>query len=91
MPRAADRPCRTKMRKKFLLQNAPRLDEQASVDRLVGHAGGLVVGMGALQPACDLLRRPLALKLDRYSPAKRRATSQLAGLGTQGAVPRRLI
>jgi hypothetical protein len=47
------------MRKKVLLQNASRLDEQASVDRLMGHAGGLVIGMGTLQPACDLLRRPV--------------------------------
>ena len=63
MPRAADRACRPQMRQQFLLQNTPGLDEQTSIDRLMGHAGGLVVWMGALQPPRDLLGRPLALKL----------------------------
>ncbi len=40
-----------------------RLDKQASINRLVGHAAVLAVGIPALQPTRDLLGRPLALKL----------------------------
>ena len=62
VPGAADRACRPQMGQQFLLQNASGLDEQASIDRLMGHAALLVVGICALQPPCNLLWRPLALK-----------------------------
>ena len=57
----------------------------------MGHAAVLVVGMFALQPACDLLRRPLEFKLNRYCPAERGATSELARLGAACAIPSRPI
>src|SRR5680860_1431219 len=79
------------MSQQFFLQHAARLDEQASIDSLMGHAAGLVVGMFAPQPARDLLRRPLELKLNRYCPAQRRATSELARLGATCAIPSRPI
>lgn len=59
MTGAADGAGRPQMRQQLLLEHASRLYEQASVDRLMGHAGGLVVGMLTLQPARDLLRPPL--------------------------------
>ena len=62
--------------------------EQASVDRLVGHAGALIIRMcSPLQPACNLLRRPFAFELHRYCVAKHRPVRQLAGLRTPGPDP----
>jgi len=69
----------------------PGPDEQASIDGLMGHACILIVGMPALQPARDLLRWPLALKLARSCPAERSPTSKLAQPGVQSPVPGSLI
>jgi len=74
-----------------LLQNATGLDEQASVDRFMRRACALVVGMLTLQPARDLLRRPLAFELLSYCVTERRPVRQLAGFRTPGTIPGRLI
>lgn len=91
VPGAADGACRPQMRKQLLLQNATGLDKQASVDRFVRHACALVIGMLTLQPARDLLRRPLAFELLRYCVTKRQPVRQLAGLRTPCTIPGRLI
>ncbi len=56
VPGAADRARCPQTGRQFLLQNAPGPDEQASIDGLMGQACILIVGMPALQPACDSLR-----------------------------------
>ncbi|CUH47827.1 hypothetical protein RUA4292_02003 [Ruegeria atlantica] len=91
MARPADGTCRAQMCKQLLLQNATGLDKQASVDRFVRHTLALVVGMLALQPTRDLLRRPLAFELLSYCVTERRPLRQLAGLRTPCTLPGCLI
>jgi hypothetical protein len=91
MARPADRPLGSQMRQQFLLQNTTGLNEQASVDRLVGHAHLRVIGMLSHEPACNLLWGPFARELGGYGAAKICTASQLAGFGTLRAIPGRLI
>src|SRR5439155_24254619 len=59
VPRAADGTARPEMRLQVLLEDAARLHEQAAIDRLVRHLVSLVPGIGVLQPAGNLLWRPV--------------------------------
>ena len=88
MARTPDRPLRTQMRLQLLLQDASGLDEQAAIDRLVRHAICLVTGIRALQPAGNLLGRPVLLELAGDDPPQRLMHCQLAPLRTQCPVPR---
>src|ERR1700716_1191454 len=57
MERAAHAPLAPQVLHQLLFQHAPRLEEQASVNGLVGHAHALVVGILCLQPSGNLLWR----------------------------------
>ena len=86
---AADRASRPQVRQQLLLEHTTGLDEQASVDRFVRHTCALVIRMLALQPAGDLLRRPLAFELLCYCVTELRLPRQLAGLWPPGPIPGR--
>ncbi len=73
--------------KQRLLQNAPGLNIQAPIYRLVGHLVVRLSRKGTLEPARDLLWRPFAPQLGRYCAPQPRVTSQLAGLRAQRPVP----
>jgi hypothetical protein len=47
------------MSNQLLFQRSPRLNEQATVNGLVGHAQALVIGILGLQPSGDPFRRPV--------------------------------
>jgi hypothetical protein len=68
------------MRHQLLLQSAACLDEQAAIDRLVGHLKGFVIRVGTLQPAGNLLRRPLEAELMRHEVGQRSVLYQLTDL-----------
>ena len=72
----------------LLLEDAARLDEQAAIDRLVRHLMSLVVGIGVLQPPRNLLRRPVLLKPGSDQLPQLFMHRQLAGLRSQGSIPR---
>jgi len=55
---------------------------QAEVDGLVGDPHAWVVGIGHLEPACDLLRRPAQPELGLHDCAESRVYGQLARLGS---------
>ena len=58
-----------------------------SVRRSGGTALALVAGIGTLQPAGDLLRRPLQLKLVGNQVCQSAILSQLTGFGAKRPVP----
>jgi hypothetical protein len=91
MPGTADRPSRAQMRLQLLLQHPAGLNEQAAIDRLVRHPIRLVIRIGALQPAGNLLRRPVLFQLAGNKPPHIIIGRQLAQLGTQRSIPGSLV
>src|SRR4051794_29576890 len=75
------------MRDELPLQRAARLHEQGQVDRLVRHAHSLVAGVRRLQPAGDLLRRPVLLELRRDQVAQDPVAGELARLRPPRPLP----
>src|SRR5271167_63385 len=49
----------------LFFQHSAGLDEQAAVNRFVGHAHALVIGILDLQPSGDLFRRPIQNQFTR--------------------------
>ena len=68
--------------RELFARRAPRLHEEREVDRLVGHAPFRLVGMGAGQPAHDLLRRPAESQLGCDEAPQAAALRQLRNLGS---------
>ena len=62
-------PRSTQLRRQFLLQHAAGLDEEAAIDRFVRYLHVSVGWELLLQPAGDLLRRPLQRQLLRHAPS----------------------
>jgi hypothetical protein len=62
-------PRSTQLRRQFLFQHAAGLDEEAAIDRFVRYPHVLVGRELLLQPAGDLLRRPLQRELLRHAPS----------------------
>ena len=62
-------PRSTQLRRQLLLQHAAGLDEEAAIDRFVRYLHVLAGWELLLQPAGDLLRRPLQLELLRHAPS----------------------
>jgi hypothetical protein len=81
VPRAADPPLGPKMLNQLLFQHSTRLNEQATINRLVRHAQVLVVGMLALQPSGNLFRRPVLHQFTRNDLLQLAVSSQQAWLG----------
>ena len=59
LPRAAYTPLGPKVLNQLLFQHSARLNEQAAINRFVGHAHGLVVGILVPQQSGNLFRRPV--------------------------------
>ncbi len=62
-------PRRPQMRHQLFLQHATGLKKKTSIDRLVRYLHALVGSELPLQPAGDLLRRPLQCELLRNAPS----------------------
>ena len=89
--RTADRARAAKVREQLPLQRPARLHEQRQVDRLVRHPHSLVVGIVKLQPAGNLLRRPVLPKLLRDDAREARMAGELASLRARRPLPRATV
>ena len=77
----------SQMQQQLALHRAARLDEQRLVDRLVRHSASVILRTAELQPASDLLGRPVLAVLARDELAQRRVQSELAPLRASGVIP----
>src|SRR5882672_4173340 len=75
----------------LFLQHSAGLDEQAAVNRFVGHAHALVIGKLDLQPSRNLFRRPIQKQFTRNHLPQFHMKGKKAPLGPQGRVPGSLI
>src|SRR6266849_471047 len=91
MSRAAHAPVRAQVVQQLLFQYSARLNEQATVNRLVGHSQALVIGMLGLQPSGNLLRRPVQDQFTRNDVPQLAVHSQKAALRSQRPFPGLLI
>src|SRR5450755_2383786 len=91
MSRAAQAPLRPQMIHQLFFQYAPRLNEQAAVNRFVGHAQALVVGILVLQPPGNLFGRPVQDQFTRNEVPQLAVDAQQTSLRTQGRNPSLLI
>src|SRR5580658_1996180 len=89
--RAADVALGPQMSNQLFFQHSPRLDEQATVNGLVGHAHALVMGTLGLQPSADLFRRPLHQQFPRNHLLQLLLDSEKAGFRSQSRLPGLLI
>lgn len=80
-PRSADPPARTKVGHQIFLERAAGLDEQAAIDRFMGHPQSLIMRILLLKPACDLLGRPALGQAPGHRLAQCRPLQQNAGFG----------
>src|SRR5579864_6692704 len=85
--RAAHAPLGSQVVHQLFFQHSTRLDEQAAVNRFVGHAHPLVVGILGLQPPGNLLGRPFQYQFTRNDLSQPPAQSKKALLGPQGRLP----
>jgi hypothetical protein len=81
----------TQVQDELSLQRSSRLNEQRPVDRLVRHPHSLIGRKLGLQPAGDLLWRPVSRELGRDQLAQRAIPRELADLWPSGVLPRLLI
>src|SRR6202142_1505845 len=91
MTRAAHAPVRPQMVHQLFFQYAPRLNEQAAVNRFVGHAQALVVGILVLQPPGNLFRRPVQDQFTRNDIPQLAVDAKQTLLWTQGRNPSLVI
>src|ERR1700730_13479253 len=87
VPRAANSPLEPKMLNQLFFQHSTRLNEQAAVNGLVGHAHTLVLGILNLQPSGNLFWRPVQDQFTRNDLLQLHVNSQKAPLGSQGRLP----
>src|SRR5271163_490881 len=91
MTRAAHAPLRPQVVQQLFFQCSPGLNEQASVNRFLGHAQALVVGILVLQPPGDLLGRPVQDQSTRNDVPQLAVLGKQTALRTQGRNPSLLI
>jgi len=82
---------RSQVPQQLFLQHSACLDEQAAVNRFVGHAHALVIGIPDLQPSRNLFRRAIQNQFTRNNLPQLHMDGQKAPLGPQGRVPSSLI
>src|ERR1700691_5859696 len=80
-------PRSTQLCSQFLLQHAAGPNEEAAIDRFVRYLHVLVGCDFLLQPARDLLRRPLQRELLRHAPSQLPVQRQTTRLGAQRPLP----
>src|SRR6202047_1408990 len=71
----------------LFFQHSARLEEQATVNGLVGHAHPLVLGILGLQPSGNLLGRPVPDQFTRNHLSQPWVPGQKALLGPQSRLP----
>src|SRR6202453_1724789 len=91
MTRAAHVPLRPRVAHQLFLQYAPRLHEQATVNRFVGHAQTVVVGILGLQPPGNLLGRPVQDQFTRNEVPQPAVDAKQTLLWPQGRSPSLVI
>src|SRR5580658_5377632 len=91
MTRAAHAPLRPQVVQQLFFQCSPGLHEQATVNRFVGHAQALVVGILVLQPPGNLLGRPVQDQSTRNDVPQLAVLGKQTALRTQGRNPSLLI
>src|SRR5580658_2391978 len=91
MARAAHAPLRPQVVQQLFFQCSPGLHEQATVNRFVGHAQALVVGILVLQPPGNLLGRPVQDQSTRNDVPQLAVLGKHTALRTQGRNPSLLI
>ena len=74
-----------------VFQCSPGLNEQATVNRFVGHAQALAIGILVLQPPGNLLRRPVQDQSTRNDVPQLAVLGKQTSLRTQGRNPSLLI
>src|SRR6266403_3793897 len=85
--RTADAALGPKMSSPLFFQRSPRLNEQATVNGLVGHAQALIIGILGLQPSGNLLRRPVQQQFTRNDLLQLFMESEPAGFRPQRRLP----
>src|ERR1700722_8257763 len=91
MTRAAHAPLRPQVVQQLFFQCSPGLNEQATVNRFVGHAQALVVGILVLQPPGNLFGRPVQDQFTRNDVPQLALDAQQTLLRPQGRNPSLLI
>src|SRR6202167_2976133 len=91
MARAAHAPLRPQVVQQLFFQCSPGLNEQATVNRFVGHAQALVVGILVLQPPGNLFGRPVQDQFTRNDVPQLALDAQQTLLRPQGRNPSLLI
>src|SRR5271154_7325459 len=91
MTRAAHAPLRPQMVHQLFFQCTPSLNEQAAVNRFVGHAQALVVGILVLQPPGNLFGRPVQDQFTRNDVPQLAVDAKQTSLRTQGRNPSLVI
>src|ERR1700690_2607281 len=85
--RAAYAALGSQVAKPLFSQLSSRLNEQATVNGLVGRAHGLIFPILGLQPSGDLFRRPVQNQFTRNEPLQVHMDRKKAPLGPQGRLP----
>src|SRR5215470_14987602 len=83
----AHAPLRPQVVHQLFFQYSPRLNEQAAVNGLVGHAHALVIRIRSLQPSGNLLGRPVQNQFTRNDVAQLAVHGKQTPLRTQGRNP----
>src|SRR5271170_1540325 len=91
MTRAAHAPLRPQVVQQLFFQCSPGWNEQATVNRFVGHAQALVIGILVLQPPGNLLGRPVQDQSTRNEVPQLAVLGQQTSLRTQGRSPSLVI
>src|ERR1700688_4551564 len=91
VPRAAYTPLGPKVLNQLFFQHSARLNEQTAINRFVGHAHALVVGILDLQPSRNLFRPPVQDQFTRNDRPQLPPKGEKAPLGSQGRRPRLVI
>src|SRR5580658_141218 len=91
MSRAAHAPLRPQAVHQLFLQHSTGLDEQTAINRLVGHAQALVIGILGLQPSGNLFGRPVQDQFTRNDVPQPAVDSKPALLRSHGPVPGLII
>src|SRR5216684_4470254 len=87
VPRAADAAFGSQVPDQLFLQHSASLNEQTTVDRFVGHAHALIIGILDLQPSGNLFGRPIQNQFTRNNLLQLHMDGQKAPLWPQCRLP----
>src|ERR1700722_4807408 len=87
MSRAAHASLRPQMVQQLFFQSPPRLNEEATVNRFVGHSHARVIGKLNFQPSGNLLGRPVQDQFTRNDVAQLAVPGEQTSLRAPGRNP----